>query len=119
VEHHSTNAVHVETLEGTSSETVILKVRGPLTIHNFFEFRDLCRHQTAPILLIDLSGVPYLDSAALGSLVGVHVSRENAGKKYAVVGANSRLQNLFGITKVSQFLITFPTLPEAEASLAV
>jgi anti-anti-sigma regulatory factor len=53
----------------------------------------------------------------LGSLIGVHVSRENAKKNYAIVGANERLQNLFNLTKVSQFLITFPTVAEAEAAL--
>lgn len=117
VEHHPTNPVGVESLEGASPETVILKVTGPLTIHNFFEFQDLTRKQTARVLLIDLSGVPYIDSAALGCLVGVHVSRGSATKTYAIVGANERLQNLFRISAVSQFLVTFPTLAEAEATL--
>jgi len=95
-----------------------LKVSGPLTIHNFFEFQDLSRKQAAPVLLIELSGVPYIDSAALGSLVGIHVSRGNAGKKYALVGANERLQSVFRIAGVSQFLVTFPSVAEAESALA-
>lgn len=118
MEHHPTSPVHVETLRGDSPETVILKVDGPLTIHNFFEFQDLSRQQKAAVLLIDLSGVPYIDSAALGSLVGIHVSRGNAGKKYAIVGANERLQNVFRITGITGFLVTFPTVGEAEAALA-
>ena len=118
MEHHPTSSVRVETLEGDSPETAILRVTGPLTIHNFFEFQDLARQQTAPVLVIDLTGVPYIDSAALGSLVGIHVSRENAGKKYAIAGANERLQNLFSLTGISGFLVTFPAVAAAEAAFA-
>ena len=117
MEHHSTKPVAVQVLQGHSSDTAILRVSGSLTIHNFFEFQDLTRKTGARVLLIDLSDVPYIDSAALGSLIGVHVSRENANKNYAIVGANERLQNLFNLTKVSQFLITFPTVAEAEVAL--
>lgn len=117
MEHHPTIAAHVETLQGRSPDAVILKVHGPLTIHNFFDFQDLSRQQRAPVLLIDLSGVAYIDSAALGSLVGIHVSRENAGKKYAITGANERLHNVFRVTAVSGFLVTYPNVEEAEAAL--
>lgn len=116
MEHQPTTPASVEVLQGATSDVGIIKVSGPLTIHNFFEFQDLTRQQTAPVLLIDLSGVPYIDSAALGSLVGVHVSRESAKKKYAIVGATERLQNLFSLTNISKFLITFPTLAEAETA---
>ena len=118
MEHHPTSSVEIETRTGASPDVTILKVTGPLTIHNFFDFQDLTRKQTAPVLLIDLSGVPYIDSAALGSLVGVHVSRENSGKRYAIIGANERLQSLFRMTLIDQFLVTFPTLAEAEPALA-
>lgn len=118
MEHHPTSPVEIETLEGGSPDVAILKVTGPLTIHNFFAFHDLTRKQNAPVLLIDLSGVPYIDSAALGSLVGVHVSRENSGKRYAIVGANDRLQSLFRMTHIDQFLVTYRTVAEAEPALA-
>lgn len=112
MEHHPT----VEVLQDQSLDTAILKVSGPLTIHNFFEFQDLTRKQPTRVLLIDLSDVPYMDSAALGSLVSVHVSRENSKKIYAVIGANERLQNLFNVTHIAQFLITYPTVADAQAA---
>jgi anti-sigma B factor antagonist len=114
--HPTTNAA-VELLPGKSPETMILRLHGPLTIHNFFEFQDLTRKQNARVLLIDVTDVPYIDSAALGSLVGVHVSCENGKKRYAIIGPNDRLQKLFQVTSVSQFLITYPTVAEADAAL--
>jgi anti-anti-sigma factor len=118
MEHSPTTPCVVEVSQDGSSGITVLKVNGPLTIHNFFEFQDLTRQQTAPMLLIDLSDVPYMDSAALGSLVGIHVSRDAAKKKYAVVGCNDRLQNLLTVTHIAQFLVTYPTVAEAKAALS-
>lgn len=118
MEGSATAQVKVQTLPGQSAETVILKVTGPLTIYNFFDFQKLTRETKARILLIDLSDVPYIDSAAMGSLVGVHVSRESSGGKYAIVGANNRLKTAFEVTNISTFLVLYPTVEEAEAALA-
>ena len=118
MERDGTNHVNVEVRRGSTPDVVILKATGPLTIRNFFEFQALCRQQTEPVLLIDMSEVPYMDSAALGSLVGVHVSRMNSAKRYAIVGANERLQRMFEVTSVDDFLVTYPSVAEAEARLS-
>lgn len=117
MEHHPTTSVTVDKLTGSSPDIVILKVSGPLSIHNFFDFQNQSRTETAPVLIVDVSDVPYIDSAALGSLVGVHVSRGKIGKKYAIVGANDRLRNLFELTNIAQYLVTFPDVASAEAAL--
>lgn len=108
----------METLDGTSEGVRIIKVRGPLTIHNFFEFQDLTRRHPRPaVLVIDLAGVPYVDSAALGSLIGLHVSCGKDGGKYALVNANERLKSLFTMCGVDQFLVTFNSVAAAETAL--
>ncbi|HEX4167149.1 MAG TPA: STAS domain-containing protein [Bryobacteraceae bacterium] len=118
MEPHSTQDVNVESLAGSRDDIRIIKLRGPLMINNFFAFQDLARRQPLEhTLLIDLADVPYIDSAALGSLIGIHVSCERAGRKYALVGANARLKNLFTISGVDQFLVTYPTIAEAESGL--
>jgi anti-anti-sigma regulatory factor len=61
--------VHVTSVPGQRSGVQILKVSGPLTIRNFFEFQQMAREKTAHTVLVDFSDVPYIDSAALGSLV--------------------------------------------------
>jgi len=119
VEHHPTQQVQIETASGTRDDVRIIKVRGPLTIHNFFEFQDIARKQPSPrVLLIDLEDVPYVDSAALGSFVGIHVSCDQAGRKYALIGVTDRVKALFEMTGVAQFLVTRNSVAEAEADLA-
>ncbi|MFZ0594518.1 MAG: STAS domain-containing protein [Bryobacteraceae bacterium] len=118
MEHHPTQALELKTLDGTSEGVRIIKVRGPLTIHNFFEFQDLTRqHPRAAVMLIDLAEVPYIDSAALGSLIGLHVSCGRAGEKYALLKANERLRSLFAMCGVDQLLVTFDSAEAAEAAL--
>ena len=96
----------------------ILKLVGPVTIHNFSQFQDLTQKHLLPqTLLVDLSEVPYIDSAALGSFVAIHVACEGTEKKYALVGANERLKNLFDLAYVRTFLVIYDSIPEAEAGL--
>ena len=110
--------VQVETFAGSRPGVTVLKVTGPLTIRNFFDFQAQTRSQKSPVLIIDLGQVPYLDSAALGSLLGVHVSCGKNNRKYGLVNVNDRLKTMFTVTGVADVLMTFPNVAEAEAALA-
>ena len=115
VEHNPTQAVSVETSTGSREDIRIIKVHGPLTIHNFFEFQGLTREVPASrSLIVDFEHVPYIDSAALGSLVGIHVSCDRTGRKYALVNVNERIKSLFAMTGVDRFLVTLGTVADAE-----
>lgn len=108
----------IEVLPGSRPDIQIVKLSGPLTIHNFHEFQDLTRREPFPhIMLVDLAEVPYLDSAALGTFVGIHVSCEENSRKYALVGANQRLKALFDLSNVAAFLVIYGSVAEAEAQL--
>jgi len=109
----------IEVLPDPRPGVKILKLTGPLTIHNFFDFQETTRQRPTPrLLFVDLSEVPYIDSAALGSFVGLHVSCETAKRKYALIGANDRLQSLFDLTHVKSFLHAYASMAEAESALA-
>jgi len=119
VEHNPTQNLTIEVVPDPRPDVKILKLIGPLTIHNFFDFQEMTRQRPAPrILLVDLSEVPYIDSAALGSFVGLHVSCESGKRKYALIGANERLLTLFDLTHVKSFLHAYDSIAEAEAALA-
>ena len=119
MEHNPVQTLTIETVPDPRADVKILKLSGPLTIHNFFEFQEITRQRPSPhLLLIDLTGVPYIDSAALGSFVGLHVSCEGSKRKYALIGANERLRTLFELTHVKSFLVTYESIADAEAGLA-
>ena len=96
----------------------ILKLTGPFTISSLFEFQDAMRTDRPSITIVDLTDVEYMDSAALGSLLTLHVSSQQHGRQYAVIGASDRLQTLFRVSGAGFILATYPSLADAEASLA-
>jgi len=92
----------------------IYKLSGPLTISTLFDFQAAVRAETSPTVIVDLSQVPYIDSAGLGSVVNAHVSCVSSGRQFAIVGMSDRVRTLFKITRVEQVLPIFTSLDEAE-----
>ena len=70
-----------------------------------------------PITLINLKHVPYMDSASLGCLIGLHVTCEERKTRYALIGASDRIKTLFRVTQVHNILINFETVEEALTAL--
>jgi anti-anti-sigma factor len=110
-------SLQIESLTGSHEGERILKVMGPLVISNFFDFQQAAREDKSPLLIIDLAGVPYMDSAALGSILGVHVSCGRKQTKYALINVAPRIETMFTISGVRDTLVMFPTLADAEAAL--
>jgi len=91
----------------------VLSFRGPLTMENVAPFLNAVRREGAPTMILDFTGVPYLDSSGLGSLVSAYTSCSKAGRRVAITGVNQRVRKVFEITKVEQVFLMFPTLSDA------
>jgi anti-sigma B factor antagonist len=119
MKHDPVQKLRLEVSNGSSDKVQIIKVLGPLTGDNFLDFQVLTRKKPfPPIMLVDLTETPYVDSAALGSLVGLHVSCEASHRKYALVNANEQLHKLFEMTNVHSFLVHYNSVAMAEAALS-
>jgi anti-anti-sigma factor len=94
----------IEVLPGSVPEVRVLKLAGPFTLRDVFEFQEIVRTGATPVTIIDLTSVPYMDSASLGSVLGFHVSCEKDKRKYAIVGASDRLRSLFRMSGVDSML---------------
>jgi|SRR5262249_38739565 len=78
----------------------LLRLNGPLLLSNFFPFQKLVREDQSPSLVIDMTDVPYIDSAGIGALVGVHVHRQRDGRALLLVGVTDRVRTSLQLTKV-------------------
>jgi anti-anti-sigma factor len=78
------------------------------------EFRSL----RPAVLILDLSGTSYMDSAGLGLIMNAHVAAEAGKRKFLVAGTNGRVQSLMELTKVTRVLPMFPSVDAAEAAEA-
>jgi anti-sigma B factor antagonist len=52
-------------------------------------------------IVLDLSGVSYIDSSGLGAMVSLHLALSRAGGELKVSNAQPRITELFQITKLS------------------
>ena len=95
----------------------VLCLRGPLTMENVFPFLNAFRRENAPTMILDLSGVPYVDSSGLGSLVSAYTSCQKAGRRVALTGVNQRVLKVFEITKVEPIFLMFPSVDDAIEAL--
>ena len=109
--------LRIESLAGSREGVRILKLTGPFTLGNIFEFQEIVRTDPAPTMIVDLSGVPYMDSAALGAVLGLHVSCQRDHRKYALAGASDRLRSLFKVAGVDGLLVSYPSVSDAEGGL--
>ena len=106
--------LRVETLPSSIPGRRVLKLDGPLTLANSFEFQNLVRADRATSLIIDLSGVPYIDSAGIGCLVNGYVSHQNAGQRLRLVGVTDRVRTALRVANVEQFFPVFSSVADAE-----
>ncbi len=102
------------TTPGKRPDERILKLEGPLTLSALFGFQAELRKDAA-ITILDLSGVPYMDSAGMGAIINYYVSCQKSGHTLLVAGANYRVLELFKLTKVDQLITLVGSVEEAEA----
>ncbi len=82
-----------------------------------FGFQNELRAATPQVLIIDMSEVPYMDSAGLGLIMNSHVAAMDHNRRFLVAGMNDRVTALCEMTRVSGVLSCFPSVESAEASV--
>ena len=94
----------------------VVRLKGPFTLSTMFELQSALREPSTKGFIIDLSSVSYIDSAALGVLLGQFAHTQRAGYKYALTGLSPRVHTIFEITGTDKVLPIFPTPEDAENS---
>jgi anti-anti-sigma factor len=107
----------IEDLSGSNGQR-ILRLTGPILISNLFEFQSLVRGNNNPKLILDFTGVPYMDSAGIGALVGAHVSHSKDGRSLALVSVSERVVNALKVTRVDGFFKLYNSVADAEKAAA-
>jgi anti-sigma B factor antagonist len=95
----------------------IMKVEGPLTLKTLFEFQQASRELTSHSIVIDITAVPYMDSAGLGSLISVFASCQRTNRGFGITGVSDRIRTLFEVTHCDGLLPCYATLDAAEIAV--
>lgn len=112
----------MDALEIRSAETRngarALYLNGPLTLNTLFEFQDVVRQEPSKGLIIVLEGVPYMDSAGLGAVLGAYASCQRHGQKFALAKVSQRVRTLLQVAKVDTLVPSYDSLEAAETHVS-
>jgi len=75
-------------------------------------------HQGRKNILLNLEGVPYIDSAGLGEVVRTYTTVSRQGGKLKLLHLTKRIQDLLSITKLLTVFETYDSEPEALKSFS-
>ena len=98
-------------------DVTILDLKGKMTLGEGDELlKDKINsliHQGQKKLLLNLEGVPYIDSAGLGEIVRTYTTVSRLGGNLKLVNLTKRITDLLSITKLLTVFETFDAEPEA------
>ena len=110
----------MEIQERTLQDVVVLDLTGKLTIG---EGDELLKERISNLiqqghrkLLLNLEGVPYVDSAGLGEIVRTYTTVSRQGGKLKLVNLTKRITDLLAITKLLTVFETYESEDEAVKS---
>jgi anti-sigma B factor antagonist len=94
----------------------ILSLKGPLRLLTVLKFQEAVRSESSPVLIVDFSDVPYLDSSGLGAVIAAHVSARKSNRKILFAAFNGQARRLVEMSHVNKLLRTYDTIQDAEAA---
>lgn len=112
----------MEIQERTVQDVVVLDLTGKLTIG---EGDELLKERISNLLqqghrhlLLNLEGVPYVDSAGLGEIVRTYTTVGRQGGKLKLVNLTKRITDLLAITKLLTVFETYESEADAVKSFS-
>jgi anti-sigma B factor antagonist len=106
--------------ERSVGDVMILDLKGKMTLGEGDELlRDKINsliHQGQKKLLLNLEGVPYIDSAGLGEIVRTYTTVSRQGGSLKLLNLTKRIEDLLSITKLLTVFETYDSESEAVSS---
>jgi anti-sigma B factor antagonist len=96
----------------------ILRLNGPLVLTTVADFQSKVRAVQSNHLILDMTDVPYVDSAGIGVLVGTYVRHQRDESGVSLVGVNDRVLTVLTIAHIEHFFRFFSNLDEVKPKLA-
>jgi anti-anti-sigma factor len=107
--------LNIEKQASNNGDSLVTRLSGKLSLETVNLFISTMRPEPATHLVLDMSGLAFLDSAGVGALVSLFVSRRNHGKTLALAGLT---QQGNAVMQVSGLLKLIPIFPSVEDALA-
>lgn len=103
------------------AECAVVRARGPLNLVTALKLKGLLAHLVEEghrRIVVDLAGVPFIDTSGLGALISGLKGARTAGGDMRLTGADSRARQLLAMTSLDRVLSVDETVEEALEALA-
>jgi len=110
----------MQTREISEEGLHILVIDGEIDLARSPELREVLHAQAKacrPVLVLDFKGVTYVDSSGLATLIEYVRKAQEFQGRFALVNVSERVQTIFDLVRLSEFLSIYPTLADARAAL--
>ncbi|MGC4815314.1 STAS domain-containing protein [Micromonospora sp. DT228] len=100
----------------------VVEVAGDLDMSTTPELRDQLRQLVesgVKVVVVDLSGVGFLDSSGLGTLVVAYKDLRERGGSLSLAGVGRSVRTVLSITSVDRVIDVFDTVDDAEEAARV
>jgi anti-anti-sigma factor len=112
-----TSQLDLERSDSNNADLAVVGVNGKLSLETVHGFASAMREEQAQVLIFDMSKCSFLDSAGVGALVSLFVSRRNHGKKLILAGLTSQGQAVMQVSGLIKLLPLYPLVEDAIASI--
>ena len=104
------NSLNIETLK-PDDITLIVKITGPVIDNNVKALQKKLERiykKNVPKIILDVSGISFLNSMGLGAIVYLHTLMEKSGRKLLILNSGKNpskfLNDLFEMTNLNKVL---------------
>lgn len=107
--------LEIDKQPSSNDSLAVLQLKGKLSLETVNEFIQSVRPEPSQHLILDMSGVTFLDSAGVGALVSLFVSRRTHGKTFALASLAPQSTAVVTVAGLQNLLPIHKTLEEALA----
>jgi len=92
---------------------LVVKLKGKLVLETVSNFINTLRNDPAERLVLDMSQVSFIDSAGVGALASLFVTRRKFQKTFALAGLTPQATAMLEVVGLVRLLPSFPTVEAA------
>jgi anti-sigma B factor antagonist len=104
-----------------AGDTTTLTILGEIDLHASPELRaelQACSAAKVPVLLVDFSGVEYIDSSGLATFIEYVRDASGFGGKIALFGLKKKVRTIFDLVRLNELFTIAESAEDALATLA-
>jgi anti-anti-sigma factor len=105
----------LEKLPESDTSHLVTRLRGKLSLETVHNFIQTLRPEPSAHMILDMSGVSFLDSAGVGALVQLFVHRRNKGQTFALSGLTKQGNAVMQVAGLAKLLPIHASVEEALA----